>query len=78
MTRPLLRLARRGQRRAPLPEPTMINLTTITGIMPNSGCCAPHTYSLACMSLTAAAIVNSVVPFGSRAALNADYSLPAS
>lgn len=33
---------------------------------------APHTYSLACMPLMVAAIVNSVVSFGSRAALNAD------
>ena len=32
----------------------------------------PHTFSLACMPLTVAAIVNSVVPSGSRAALNAE------
>jgi hypothetical protein len=37
----------------------------------NEGVAPPHSYSLACMPLTVAAVVNSVVPFGSWAALNA-------
>jgi hypothetical protein len=34
-----------------------------------------HTYSLVCMPLTVAAIAASVLPSGSRTALNADYAL---